>query len=182
MNRTRASSVTHTLAPITSIRPVSSITEWLDDPAAPAHDALLDAFAALDDTDVLYSLKRWTEARDPVLADLARRFVDRDLFRTTTLDAAPDDGQRADWRDRTAAWLVAEGLSTPADAEADARLYVADGVARLAAYRADEDAISILERDGTVRELSEAAGAPTAGALEARRERAYVCLPKAVAP
>ena len=151
-------------------------------PESPCHDALLDAFTALDDTDVLYSLKRWTESADRVLADLARRFVDRDLFRTTPLDEPPTEAQRADWHARTADWLVAEGLSTRADADADARYYVAEGTGTLAAYDAGDDAISILERDGTVRELSEAAGAPTASALEARRERAYVCLPKPVAP
>ena len=151
-------------------------------PESPRHEPLLDAFTALDDTDVLYSLKRWTESQDRVLADLARRFVVRDLFRTTTLDAPPTGAQHADWHTRTADWLVAEGLSARADAADDARYYVASGTARLAAYDAGDDAISILERDGTVRELSEAAGAPTAGALEARRERAYVCLPKPVDP
>ena len=152
------------------------------DAGSPRRDALLDAFVALDDTDVLYSLKRWTESGDRVLADLARRFVNRDLFRTTPLDAAPTDAQRADWHARTADWLVAEGLATRADADRDADYYVASGTARLSAYDADADAISILERDGTVRELTEAAGAPTASALEARRERAYVCLPKPVEP
>ena len=152
------------------------------DPDSPRRGALLDAFVDLDDTDVLYSLKRWAGSGDRVLADLARRFVDRDLFRTTPLDAAPTDAQRADWRARTAAWLVDEGLSAAGDARRDAEHYVADGVARLAAYDAGDDAISILERDGTVRELTEAAGGPTASALEARRERAYVCLPKQVAP
>src|SRR5690606_12511481 len=46
-----------------------------------AEPAVLDAFCALDDTDVLFSLKRWTASPDPILADLARRFTDRDLFR-----------------------------------------------------------------------------------------------------
>ncbi|MEM1116284.1 MAG: HD domain-containing protein [Bacteroidota bacterium] len=149
-------------------------------PEAERHEALLDAFTALDDTDVLYSLKRWTTSRDRVLADLARRFLDRDLFRTTPLDAPASEPELAAWRDAVADWLVAEGLSARPEAADDARLYVASGTARLAAYASDRDAICILERDGRVRELSEAAGDATAGALEARRERAYVCLPKAV--
>ena len=151
-------------------------------PDSPDRDRVLDAFTALDDTDVLYSLKRWAGARDPILADLARRFVDRDLFRTTPLDAPATADQAADWRDRTAAWLVAEGLATPATADDDASYYVATGVARLAAYTSAREPIRVRDRDGTVRELSEAAGVPTATALESRRERAYVCLPKTVAP
>ncbi len=152
------------------------------DPDSDVHEALLDAYTALDDPDVLYSLKRWTESQDRVLADLSRRFLDRDLFRTTPLDGPATDRQVEDWRARTAAWLVAEGLASRDDAARDAGLYVATGVARLAAYDTAGEAICVLERDGTVRELNEAAGISTAGALEARRERAYVCLPKAVAP
>ncbi|WP_412067942.1 HD domain-containing protein [Rubrivirga sp. IMCC43871] len=152
------------------------------DPASDGHDALLDAFTALDDTDVLYSLKRWATSDDRILADLAHRFVDRRLFRTTPLDAPATPEQLADWRERTARWLVADGLSSPHDAARDAGLYVAADTARVAAYRADGEAICILERDGTVRELSEAADAPTAYSLAARRDRAYVCLPKAIDP
>ena len=150
----------------------------LDTPGTPEHEALLDAFTALDDTDVLYSLKRWAEADDRVLADLAQRFTDRRLFRTVVLPEAPGPDAVAAWHDATAAWLVASGLSTPAAAAADAALYVSTGVQRLAAYRATEDPICILERDGSVRELSEAADAPAA--LAPRPEKAYVCLPKEV--
>ena len=150
------------------------------DPDADAHGPLLDAFSALDDTDVLYSLKRWTASPDRVLADLARRFVDRDLFRTTPLDAPPSDADVAAWRERAAAWLVAEGVSTSAAAHADAAYYVAVGRERLAAYDAGRDPVCILERDGRVRELTESAGVLAPGALAAARERDYVCLPKAI--
>ena len=64
----------------------------------------------------------------------------------------------------------------------DARLYVTHDVAKVRPYDAHLDVICILERDGSVRELTETADAPTADALAARRERAYVSLPKAVAP
>lgn len=150
------------------------------DPAADLHGPLLDAFAALDDTDVLYSLKRWTGSADRVLADLARRFVDRDLFRTTPLDAPPPEADVAAWRERAATWLVAEGISTPATARDDARYYVAVGRERLAAYDADRDPVCILERDGRVRELTESTGVLAPGALGGARERDYVCLPKAL--
>ena len=150
------------------------------DPASDLHGPLLDAFAALDDTDVLYSLKRWTAASDRVLADLARRFIDRDLFRTTPLDAPPADADVAAWHEQAAAWLVREGISTPHAADADAGYYVSVGRERLAAYDADRDPVCILERDGRVRELTASAGVLAPGALEASRERDYVCLPKAL--
>jgi uncharacterized protein len=40
----------------------------------------------LDDTDVLFSIKRWRRSSDEVLADLAGRFLDRRLFKAFDLD------------------------------------------------------------------------------------------------
>jgi uncharacterized protein len=143
-------------------------------------EAALDAFAALDDTDVLYSLKRWAEARDPVLADLARRFLDRRLFRTHYLpEPLPEEALGA-LREQVARGLVCDGLSTPAHAFADAALYVTAGVARLDAYQKKGDTICILERDGRLRELSEAEGVAAVGAVAGVVEKPYVCVPKGI--
>lgn len=40
----------------------------------------------LDDTDVMYSIKRWQRSDDPILADLAERFLNRRLFKAFDLD------------------------------------------------------------------------------------------------
>lgn len=147
----------------------------VDDPAT------LDAFTALDDTDVLYSLKRWCEASDPVLADLARRLTQRDLFRTVSLAAPATAADVAAWRAAAAEWLVETGLSSPADAAADAALYVHPGEARVSAYRAGDVPIRVLERDGRVRDLRETADAAAGVALAEPATRAFVCLPKPLA-
>jgi len=70
-------------------------------------------------------------------------------------------------------------IDCSAEAAADARYYVGEGVARLDAYHASTEAICILERDGRLRELSEASEF-TAGSLAAAVEKPYVCLPKEV--
>ena len=174
----RDAALAHTSPALAFFLSGDATADALGAPGTPVHDALLDAFTALDDTDVLYSLKRWAGADDRILADLAQRFTDRRLFRTVVLPTEPTADAVQTWRAETAAWLVRTGLSTSADALADADLYVATGVQRVAAYRAGEDPICILERDGSVRELSEVLGP----ALDAPRgDRAYVCLPKEVA-
>ena len=142
---------------------------------------VLDHFVALDDTDVLYSLKRWTEARDPLLADLARRFLNRDLPRTVFLPGSPSPETVAAWRGRVAQWLVAEGLSSPSEADTNTASYVATGIARNDAYRLGGDVIAILERDGRLRELSEAQDVAAVGAMAGVVEKPYVCFPKSVA-
>ena len=40
----------------------------------------------LDDTDVVFSIKRWQHSADPILADLAKRFLNRRLFKAFDLD------------------------------------------------------------------------------------------------
>lgn len=147
-----------------------------------ARDDVLDAFCALDDTDVLYSLKRWADAPDRILADLARRFLDRDLFRTTYLPAPASEAQLEAWRARVADALVREGLSAPADALADAHYYVAPGASRLDAYRPRGRAICVLDREGRLRELSEASDAAAVDALAAPVVKPYVCMPRALDP
>jgi HD superfamily phosphohydrolase len=41
---------------------------------------------ALDDTDVAFSIKQWQKSNDAILADLARRFLNRRLFKAFDLD------------------------------------------------------------------------------------------------
>lgn len=142
---------------------------------------VLDAFCALDDTDVLFSLKRWTASPDPILADLARRFTDRDLFRTTYLPEAPSPEQVEAWREAVAEWLVATGLSPADDALENAGAYLTVGRSALDAYPRSADSICILERDGRIRELSEVAEVAAVGALAGPVVRHYVCTPKQVA-
>ncbi|MFN0141056.1 MAG: HD domain-containing protein [Pyrinomonadaceae bacterium] len=45
---------------------------------------------ALDDTDVMFSIKRWQHADDSILSDLASRFLDRRLFKAFDLDMPED--------------------------------------------------------------------------------------------
>ena len=148
------------------------------DPSAPGHVSLLDAFCQLDDVDVLSTLKTWTRSSDRVLADLARRFLDRDLFRTVYLDAPPTHEDLTRWRDACADWLVAEGLSDPSNAQTDAALYVTRGQSRQRSYRPASGGIAILERDGRLRELSRASDLAAVDALARPVEKDYVCFPK----
>jgi HD superfamily phosphohydrolase len=50
----------------------------------------LSEHLSFDDADVLFHIKCWTRSDDAILADLSRRFLDRDLFAAFDLDM-PDD-------------------------------------------------------------------------------------------
>lgn len=49
-------------------------------PILEGEELTLAQYICLDETDVLYAIKRWTEAPDRVLADLSDRFLNRRLF------------------------------------------------------------------------------------------------------
>ena len=139
---------------------------------------VLHTFCALDDTDVLYSLKRWMHSDDVLLADLSRRFIERDFFRTTFLPAPPSDEQRQAWNHRVAEGLIEAGLSDAAHADDDASYYLTFDYSRHSAYERVEGSIAILDDDGTVRELSKMTDTAAIEALTRFVVKPYVCYPK----
>ncbi|MEO1069859.1 MAG: HD domain-containing protein [Cyanobacteria bacterium J06638_6] len=56
-----------------------TVTAWL---LAPDHPLTLETYLAGDDIVFTYHLQRWQQSPDPLLADLCRRFLDRDLLKT----------------------------------------------------------------------------------------------------
>jgi HD superfamily phosphohydrolase len=50
----------------------------------------LDDHLSLDDTDILFHIKRWQSSNDPILSDLSKRFLDRRLFKAFDLDMPAD--------------------------------------------------------------------------------------------
>ncbi|MCI0485839.1 MAG: HD domain-containing protein [Blastocatellia bacterium] len=51
-------------------------------------------YLQLDDADVTFHLKQWTRERDPLLVDLAKRFIDRKLFKALDLTLSGDGAKR----------------------------------------------------------------------------------------
>lgn len=71
----------------------------------------LAQYLSLDETDVLYAIKRWTESADPVLSDLSRRFVYRQLFTGIRLDERLD--QVLERQEQIVAAIRAAGYDQP---------------------------------------------------------------------
>ncbi len=77
----------------------------------------------LDDTDVMFSIKRWQHSDDRVLSDLAKRFLDRRLFKAFDLDMAEDERPE----------FVAKSRQIVADAGFDTEYYFVEDQAGNAA-------------------------------------------------
>jgi HD superfamily phosphohydrolase len=101
----------------------------------------------LDDSDVIYHLKHWQRAADPILSDLSQRFIDRRLFKAIDLDMP--EVERADFLEAAREVVVRGGFApeyyfiedrasdvpyygyyTAEGGEPGTRIYVEDGYAR----------------------------------------------------
>ena len=135
------------------------------------------AFCALDDADVLVSLKSWQHADDPVLADLASRFLNRRLPIVTFLDAPPTDHERVIWRSEVERWIVARGYADASRAGDLAPYYLHFGEVANTAY---SEPILIRERDGTVQDFARSADFSLVGPVRRPVVKPYVCGPRGV--
>src|SRR6266536_972779 len=100
----------------------------------------------IDDSDVIFHLKQWQRASDPILKDLSQRFVGRRLFKAIDLDMPRNE--RADFLDAARAVVAQAGFPpeyyfiedratdvpyygyyTAEGAEPRTRIYVEDGFA-----------------------------------------------------
>jgi HD superfamily phosphohydrolase len=100
----------------------------------------------LDDTDIIFSIKQWRSSPDPVLSDLAKRFIDRRLFKAFDLDMP--ENERASFLEQARIEVADAGFDpdyyfvedtggdaphyfySPASASAKDRIFVEDGFAR----------------------------------------------------
>ncbi len=138
---------------------------------------VVEQYCSLDDTDILYSIKQWTNCSDSVLADLCRRFLSRRFPRVTFLDENPSTESVKRISEKVDKWLVGTvGVSHTAAAEVRP-YYLTVGISQHAAYKSNYQSIRVLGSSG-VRELSAIADSPSVTALTEFEEKPYICAPK----
>jgi len=143
-----------------------SYSDFLNDPS------LLDTFAALDDSDVVAGIKVWQNENDPVLSDLCRRMMNRDLFRIV-IQPEPFSKELVDrYKEAITRQL---GWKEP---ELD--YYLITGSMVNNAYNSSSDKIHILYKDGTLKDIAEAADTLNIQALAVAVEKHYLCFPKEI--
>jgi len=136
-----------------------------------------DAYASLDDTDILFSLKCWMNSADPILADLSRRLLERDFFRVDfNVDSEKLEPEKL--REAVCHMLLAKELSRPESIDHDQSYYLLRSQSAHEAYDTREDVIAVLNRAGSIDELSVTEDVMVIEPLAERQIRSYVCYPK----
>jgi HD superfamily phosphohydrolase len=136
---------------------------------------ITEQYVRLDDADVITSIKNWRYDKDPVLCDLSRRFLDRDLGRTTYLPAEPDPQLQAKLKKETSRWLEKQGI--PANEETIS-YFLHFGSSYTEAYKYQKDSIFIVDERKQPVEFSVAADAKHILALTEPVVKHYVVHPK----
>ena len=130
-------------------------------------DRLLQHFAALDDHDVVFALKQWVNASDPVLSFLSASLINRKLFQLEWSNEPFSESILTEKRRALKAWWK----GNPEDI---AYLFL-QGSEVNRAYNSDKDEIKILFKDGTVEPMSKNSEYDIQSKLV---RKYYLCYPK----
>ncbi len=148
----------------------SPVLEWFlkERPSAKRgiSKTLRDRFLMVDDDDFLLSLKYWAREKDPILRDLAKRFLERRYLRTTFLRAPLDEDRLDALRMRTAEACGGREDAVP--------YYLHTGTLHNEAYRFENDSIWVMDETGTAVEFSKASETRNIAALTQPVVKPYV--------
>ncbi len=133
---------------------------------AERRDELLAHFARLDDYDIMSALKFFAEAEDRLLAFLARRLLDRRLFRLRLQNEPVEASEVEAYRRKAAQRFPELGAEAPA-------CLVFSGTESNSAYSTARDEIRIKMKDGRVMPLSDVADYGIASRIVTRHYLAY---------
>jgi len=129
--------------------------------------AVLPAFCQLDDHDIMATIKNWIHHPDKILSLLCRSLIDRRLYKVK-LQAEPIPGQTLE--QARAAIMEKFGVSPE-----EAHYLVFTGVASNTTYNLTDERISILFKDGTIKDISEVDNALIQHNLSSKVKKHYIC-------
>src|SRR5690625_3556671 len=114
----------------------------------------MENYISLDDQDLCLIIKTWEKSSDPVLADLAHRFLNRKRFRTVFSGGHARENRREVVHQKTKVYLKKRGL--PHDDETICYYYDLDE-SFSEAYKYEQESIWILDENNKAVEFSKAA-------------------------
>ena len=128
----------------------------------------LQHFAGLDDSDILITIKGWTEHPDPILAFLSRGIINRRLFKIK-LSATPCPESKL-------ARLKEHAIEMFKIGQEEASFFVIDGEITNNAYDEEAESINILYKNGKLKDIKEASDIDLEGLTKTVRKH-FVCYP-----
>lgn len=138
--------------------------DFKDDPK------LLDAFAILDDYDIMTSIKVWTTHKDPVLSMLCTQLVNRRLLKV--------EMQNLPFKEAKISQIKEDVKKRYKVNDKEVNYFVFAGTVANDAYRGDEIGINILFKDGSTADVAKASDQLNIDVLAKTVKKHYLCYPK----
>ena len=127
---------------------------------------LLYWYAALDDSDLLSAIKVWANSGDKVLSVLCECFANRQLFKGQLLESSLTEEEREALRNE---YVTRFGVS-----KAEADYFFVEHVSTSNTYSENGEAIGILFKDGSVRDIANASDMLNMETLTYKPQKRYL--------
>ena len=123
----------------------------------------------MDDYDILGAVKVWVDHEDKVLSDLARRLINRDLFKISIRREVFTETEIAAIRQQVAKEFDLN--------EEEVQHYVFSEKLTNSAYTDDKENINLLMKDGSTQDVAKASDNLNISALSNPVEKYFLCYP-----
>ncbi|HTA84082.1 MAG TPA: HD domain-containing protein [Bacteroidia bacterium] len=134
------------------------------------HPELLDAFALLDDYDIVCSIKVWMTHDDPILSTLCKWFINRNLYKTV-IQSKPFS--KAEIKN-----LQEEAMDKYKVSAKDVRYFVFSDEVTNDVYSTQQVRINIVYPNGKIMDFTKASDNLNASAINTVTRKYFVCYPK----
>ena len=135
-------------------------------------ESLLDKFSKLDDSDVMASIKVWSENPDKILSKLCSNLLDRKLFRIEMQSASIDSNYKNK--------LLEKVCKAYKITKKEASYFVFTDKVNNSAYNADKFNINILMSKGQLLDVAEASDQLNIQSLSKTVTKYFICYPKEI--
>ena len=129
---------------------------------------VLNKFASLDDTDVAFSIKEWSESRDKVLSFLCSSLLNRDLYKLSFYKERTSEERIEKIRSA----FAKEGFTHD-----EMNFLIMEGHVSNVTYRSSGDQILLMDKKGELMELSEASDLLEGDVSSGTIKKHYLSLP-----
>lgn len=131
---------------------------------------VIDKFSELDDFDITASIKMWKNHPDPVLSFLCKAQIERSLFKIE-LSSSPISKEYIEQLKHQ----VKSELNLSQD---QLKYFVFTGSIENNAYNPQKDKINLLYKDGSIKDIAEAADQLNISVLSKPVKKYFICIPK----
>lgn len=130
------------------------------------HDEALRKYALLDDSDLLSAIKVWMQGEDKVLRILCQQFTNRQLFKGKLLDQPLTQEQHQTLCQHYASYLDIS--------QEEAKYFFVEHISTSNTYSENGEAIDILYKDGTIKDIAEASDMLNIETLTYKPQKIYL--------